>query len=462
MTAAIVPYQRRELKRGAVNIVQFATEGVAADVRIERVDRRNRSSWYALRLASTESDVTGRLLGVLAGGEIVDLGGLAVAPGSIGSARFAVTTPRKTAYREMFLEIRSEGVLLRVEAPKPPASRGPGALKSGALIIAFGAAVATCGGLVAQVLPRAPLLGAPSSAVAGGRVQLPYETRGYGTLAYTATTDAGAILGSGPLDARSGAIDLALPMAAASHHVVVDLTIRGPLGSASRSTSFAVVAPEPRSAVARILSLATRRDAMPGGETVLASYLVFGDSGTVALLDAGGKVVASSPFTHRGTTRIAVPPALRAVPLVARLTVHRGATDATVSVAVPPNAIPALPETTLAANVAATDADVPESVSPIDSASDPHGGIIAVRGRAIAGHPLELRVMPNAAPMHAELQDDTGESLAEVVIAPGAIRGVLPLPTAAVSTKYFLVLHYQHNGGEETVVRTVVARQAQK
>ncbi|MDB5095097.1 MAG: hypothetical protein JWO85_3198 [Candidatus Eremiobacteraeota bacterium] len=462
---AIVPYQRREVKRGAVNVVQFATEDVAADVRIDRVDRRNRSSWYAVRLASTDSDVTGRLLGVLRGGEIVDLGGLAVASGSIGSARFAVTTPRTTAFESMFLEIRSEHVLLRVEAPKPPPRLGLATLKNGVIFIAFGAAVAVCGELVALALPRAPLLSAPSSAIAGARVRLPYATRGYGTVEYTAATEDGTVVAGGPLDAASGEIGFAVPAGAASHRVFVALSLRGPLGAASRSASFAVVAPEPeasRTGVARVLSFAARRDATIGGETVLASYLVLGDAGTVALLDAAGKVVASAPFTHRGTTRIAVPPAQRLTSLVAQLTVRRGTTDATASVAVAPNAVPYPPGTDKApgATVAAAEQDVPEAVTPLDSVSGKRGGIIAVQGRAVAGHPLDLRVMPNAAPMHVELQDDAGETLAENAIEPGATRAALPLPAATERTKYFLVLHYSHNGGEETVVRTVIASPA--
>ena len=73
-----------------------------------------------------DADVTGRLLGVARNGEITDLGGVAVAPGSIGSARLAVIAPRAGAYRSMFLEIRSENVLVRVDAPVPPSRAGCG------------------------------------------------------------------------------------------------------------------------------------------------------------------------------------------------------------------------------------------------------------------------------------------------------------------------------------------------
>ena len=109
-----------ELERDRGNVVQFAAGGVAADVRVERVDRRKRSCWYAIRLASTDADVTGRLLGVHRNGDVTDLGGVAVAPGSIGAARLAVIAPRAGTYRSLCLEIRSENVLVRVDAPVPP------------------------------------------------------------------------------------------------------------------------------------------------------------------------------------------------------------------------------------------------------------------------------------------------------------------------------------------------------
>src|SRR6202011_4417728 len=132
---------RRRGRRGAAGVLQFASSGVAADVRVERVDRRNRCSWYALDLAANESAVTGRLVGVHRGGDVEELGALDAAAGSMGFARFAVTTPRTGAYRTMYLEIRSGEMILRVEAPLPPAAPRFGMLKiaGGSLVLALAA-----------------------------------------------------------------------------------------------------------------------------------------------------------------------------------------------------------------------------------------------------------------------------------------------------------------------------------
>jgi hypothetical protein len=392
---ALARYEGGTLARAGGNVVEFAAGGVAAAVRVERVDRKRRSSWYAIRLASTDAEVTGRLLGVHRNGEITDLGGIAVAPGSVGSARLAVVAPHAGTYRSMFLEIRSDNVLVRVDAPVPPSSSSFGIRpwKAGAALAAAGA-VAMCGGLVALAMPRDPMLAAPSRAVPVPHVRLPH----------------------------------------------------------------AVAAPP---ALARITSFAARRDPGAAGDTVLVSYLAVGERGTVALLDAAGNVVTSAPFAHVGTNRLPVPHAFQSQPMTARITVHRGTTVADASVAIAPGATPqpsASPDALASIAPGTAAADVPEAVTPIDAMSSrTSGGAIAIVGRALAGHPLVLHVAASSSPMQVELQDEAGGTLAETTIAARATSAVLPLPPATAPVTYFVALHYARNGGEETVVRTVVA-----
>jgi hypothetical protein len=460
---ALARYEGGNLARVDGNVVQFAAGGVAADVRVERVDRRKRASWYAIRLASTDADVTGRLLGVARNGEVTDLGGVAVAPGSIGSARLAVVAPRAGTYRSMFLEIRSENVLVRVDAPVPPSRPGISPWEAGAALAAIGA-VAMCGGLVALALPRDPMLAAPAHAVAGTHVRLPYAAGADGPVDYAASSDDGRVIASGTLTRRSGEIAFALPASAASHRVSVALSVHGPLGAVSRTASFAVAAPEPvtvPAAVARVMSFSARRDPGAAGDTILASYLAIGERGTIALLDAAGKVVASAPFAHVGTNRLAVPPAYSTQPMTARITVHRGTTVADASVAVPASVLPQpsmTPDAQASPGPGTAVGDAPEAVTPIDAVSPrTTGGALAIVGRAIAGHALRLHVAASSSPMQVELQDESGGTLAETTVAPNATSAVLPLPASTATTTYFVALHYARNGGEETVVRTVVA-----
>lgn len=175
---ALVPYRGRSgvLRRGERTVAQFASNGVAADVRVERVDARNRCCWYAIKLASNDSDATGRLVGVRRGGSIDELGSVEVMPRSAGSGRFAVTTPRTGAYAAMYLEVWSGEMLLRVEAPQPPAPRGSRGLRAGAMLVALGVAAACAGAMpfaLAHDAKRAapiamrPKAAAVSAAIAG-------------------------------------------------------------------------------------------------------------------------------------------------------------------------------------------------------------------------------------------------------------------------------------------------------
>jgi hypothetical protein len=390
----IVPYAqgdiRRSLRRGATSVVQFSSGGVAADVRIERVDRRNRCCWYALKLGSNGSEVTGRLIGMQRGGALDELGSVDVAPGSMGSARFAVTAPRTGAYQAMYLEIRSDEMLLRVETPRPPAPSRFGPFKAAGMLLAIGVG-ASCAGAVPLALARDSNRTAPVHAVA--------------------------------------------------------------------ATPRRVAPVSVQATPARVISFSARRDAAPDGESVLASYLAVGERGTIALLDPAGTVIASGPFTRVGTIRIPVPRAFRAVPLTAQLTVHRGETKAASGVFVPPNAVATpLPNPSPNAAPAAAPDTPAEGITPIDSASAAAaGGIVGVEGHAVAGQPLHLRVTPQTSAMHVELQDETGTTLAETEIAPGARRAALALPPATSRVTYLLALHYTHNGGEETIIRTVNA-----
>jgi hypothetical protein len=392
--SAIVPYERAlpEASRGAGAVLEFAANGVAADVRVERVDRRNRCRWYAVKLAAGASSAQARLVGVTRGGDAEQLGCVDVAAGSIGSATFAVTTPRTGAHDAMYLEIRSDELLLRVDAPCPPAPTRFGGWKAAAMLVALGAGVST----------------AAAASLALAR------------------------------DAKHAA--------------------PAPVAATAVAPKIAVAAPAPV-APARVLSFSARRDDAPGGESVLASYLAVGDHGSIALLDSAGTVISTGPFTRVGTIRLNVPKAYRLLPMIARITVHRGETKAVSSVYVPPNATATPRPSPSPTAQPVTAADQPgEGVTPLDAtASGDAAGLIAIEGRAIAGRPLHLRVTPQPNAVHLELEDESGATLSETDVAAGATHAAVPLPPSEARATYLLALHYRRNGGEETVIRTVVA-----
>jgi hypothetical protein len=391
--SALIPYERSELVRrrhrrqnGATNVLQLASAGIAADVRIERVDRRNARAWYALRLGAGTSDVTARLLGRLRGGVVEELGSMLAPAGSIGSASFAVTTPRTGAYESIVLEIRSGEMLLHVDAslpPRPPRSRlfvSAGILGVAGFVLLAGAAVPFAFGAVERGTSRP------------------------------------------------------IPAAAVS--------------------PIPVAVKVPPAAAARVQSFSARRDQMPGGrETVLASYLAVGERGSVALLDGDGSVVATAPFAHAGTIRLPVPSAYRALPLTAQLTVRGGGAKAVSSVLVGPNAIATAAPVTPAPSASPSTASAPAG----DSAQTANTGLLTVVGRAVAGTPLNLRLAAQRTRVRIELEDEAGTTIAETDVPAGGTHATLPIPPSSERATYLVALHYTRGGGEELLIRTVVA-----
>jgi hypothetical protein len=376
-STAIVPAHK---KASHVNVVHCASEGVAADVRVSRAGRRRRRSFaYTVRLATAKFNVTGRLIGVARCGDIEDLGELAVASGSIGSARLAVPAERVAGYDAIYLEIRSDDLLLRVEAPRLPERQRARGFGVAATLIGLGICAA-----------GASLLG---SSISRGTV---------------------------------------------------------PEKPATVVASNPVVASRPVAAPARVLSFSARRDFGAGGETMLASYLAVGERGTVALVAPSGKVVSSAPFVHVGTSRLAIADAYRTTPLLAKLTIHRGTTEAVASVVVPPGILPAF-------------ARIPGVTTPEEAAQDRSGqpmssGIIGVQGRAIAGREMTVRLEAQSTPVHVELQDASGGMIAQRDVAAGTTLFTMALPSAPTVQTYYLVVRYaRSSGGEETVVQPITA-----
>jgi hypothetical protein len=363
-STALVPLQSR-----APKIVQFATDGVAAVVRLEPLDRRLGTSAYAIRLASAQAHLFGRLIGVLPSGEAVELGDLAVAAGSIGSARLTVAAPRG-GFRSMVLELRSEKLLLQIEAPRPPQPRRFHPLGVAA-VGGLAAAVVAGGAAVALEVPQSPMLGVPGQAIAGAPVSVQYAVRGSGSASYTARYDDGTVFASGTLPGARGAIALDVPRDAANRTVWVAVAMRGWLGAAAGAASFAVVPPPvvPRPVIAKPRVVVVYRD-RPAA------------------------------------------PARAAAPAPA------------------PSAAPA---------------------APVRIASV---GMLVVEGDAVAGAPLQLRVMPHRTAMTVTMQDASGTTVAERELAPGETRATLPLP--ARPDTYFLALRYDDDGGQQqTVVQPV-------
>jgi hypothetical protein len=143
----------------SVNVMQSAGDGIAADIRAVRIDPR--MVLYFVRVASTTFQLSARLIGIRRNGETLDLGGLAVAPASIGSARLTVPQACAEECTTIQLEIRTDTSLMRLEAPQAPLLQ-PRKFSWGLATAAALMLVGFCGALSVFERPHpAPLAAAP-------------------------------------------------------------------------------------------------------------------------------------------------------------------------------------------------------------------------------------------------------------------------------------------------------------
>lgn len=161
---ALVPRPRAALsppRAANINVMQSSSNGIAADIRVFRIDPR--VVLYVVRVASTTFALTARLIGMRKNGEALDLGGLSVAPASIGSARLTVAQRCADDCETIYLEIRTDESMMRVEAPRIPAPARSKIFSS----FAIGAALTMSATSVAILtLHRAPATVAPAPVAA--------------------------------------------------------------------------------------------------------------------------------------------------------------------------------------------------------------------------------------------------------------------------------------------------------
>jgi hypothetical protein len=444
-------------------LVQYVHDGVAADVLLRRVDRRNRTAAYEIRLVTQRSDLTARLVGVDPRGTAVELGVVVVGSGSIGASRFSVPLPGKgRGFTDVYLELRADDLMLNVAAPAPPPKTGHRAFRIGMALVALGATAAAGSGL-AFALPDTPSLAAPSRAVAGEFVHLGYATRGFGSSRYVVTSDDGSTVAAADLHAPHGEIAFALPASSAHHNVSVALSTTGVFGTIVRNAAIAVVAPPPTrtGSVARVAAFSARREMYGNGESILASYLAVADDGELTVRDRAGHVVARAPFARRGTDRIAIPDAVQSQPLSVRLDVRYGASRAMAMVDTQPisdpqsiidSAVPAAPVTQPAP---AAD-EVPEAVVPVDDQSSASGDEpFSIAGTPTAGHPLKISIRRFVSGMRFRLADDAGLVIDEVAVTDSSRIVSLRTPPSLDARTYYLTCSYGSGAGEETLVRSV-------
>lgn len=445
-------------------LVRLAAGGVAAIVRLDAFDRRSGVAWYVVQLGTVSGEVRGHVIGAFADGTTIELGRLSVAGGTISESRFAVPQ-RGPRFAHIYVDLRADDLMLRLEAPPIPALHRPRAFRVGAACLAAGTLVAT-GGVLALAVPREPVVAAPHYAPAGEVVRVAYAMRGLGRARFAAAGEAGGLLAAGPLTASRGEIAVLLPRKTRGR-VQVRVDVDGPLGHAQRAVSLAVIPPVATvpfvQPPAHIGSFAVRREETEGVSSVLASYLAVADAGTLEVFDATNHTVARAAFSRGGTSRIALPAGLEHRTLTVRLDVRRGVSHARTAVTLPPSAS-VIPSAAVVA-----DAPPPSDAAPASADDTPetdgtaNGAIsggspddpFAIAGTAVAGRPMTIAIRRLLPGMRLRLTDDVGNAVAETVVPADATQVSLTPPSATGARIYYLTCSYGSGHTEEVVVRSV-------
>lgn len=444
-------------KRRTSALLQLQAGDVACTLQVRDPDRGQKGATYGLLLANEAiGEVSCRLYGIDDRKRTREFGQLVVAGRSAGSSIFA-TPEGALSCKRLYVEVLGRDMCLLGEAIVPRASRPAVAWQFLTLLcLLFLGSLVIASIFVAQK-PAIHALVVPSS-VNPGSVRIPYVFSDRTTGRYRAITSDGRLLSSDVLATSSGALTLVLSDrdVGSRVHLVVEAT--GATGSVSRSADFDVVAtPIPiaiRAPLARIVSLSARREVDAEKTSVLASYLATGDGGMIRVLDTYGTEIGRAPFSHVGTTRIALTGDARGHALRAILDVTRAGSRTSSSVELPADVMPTPPPTLAAAVAISPTVPANEAISN-DAAFASPGDPFAVVERVVAGRLFTVSIRHPLPNMRIALQDAMGTTLDERSISAGASSIAFTAPRSTIVETYYLSCTYERASGQESLIRSL-------
>ena len=442
----------RNFPAGSRAHVQIPGGDCAAHMAYAGFDRRTRTATYALRFVNqTSCAMSARMFCVTRRGEAIPAYPLAIdiAPFSIKDTLVPVRIADVGPYDRALVEVQGGGIAFSVEAPAPPAppSRSMRLVRWGAaaavstIVLAVAAAAAT---------PRLPVLAAPSRALAGQRIDVPYVRAGLGSLQYELSTMDGRQIAAGIAGAREGVLHLTLPNSTFSTRYVLKARARGFLGEVERraillamvpAVAVPRVVPPPAGAATRIQTLGVSPSPVRAGMPLKVTYESNAVAGDVRLTDLQGRSLARASLRPDGVTWLHVPLAAagREVNVTVRASGPRG--DATSSVGVvvfPPGEAAA--SSAGAAGVAR--AQGPASLT-LSKETVPSGFAFAVR---VSGSSGAVRVA---------LTDAGGKVVSQRDAIPGATI-TMTAPHVRRATTYYVIATIVQGSGEQSLVRKIV------
>jgi hypothetical protein len=436
---------------GTGTAMQTPAGSVSAFFALEGFDRRRGVAIYALRVVNrTSSALICRTWVVSRAGDAVLAYPLSfeVAPLSTSATQVPVWPGDFASFDRAIAEIAGDGVQCIVEAPAPPTVKPQRAYAR--------VAVASCvAGLAALILlvalraaaPRITAFAVPPEALAGTTLRAEYDAAGTGALSYVVTAPDGRRLQSGNLDDRSGSIPIALPVTSAPGAFVLEMTMAGPLGSATQTRVVNAIVGK-AAMVAQIAAISVKPIVAKPGQTVTVAYSALGQDGYVRLMGSDGTIWQQQPFSRNGQTELLIPPvsSSREMRVLLHVTQGRSAAESVAGLVVEPAS---RQRADAAAQIVGDD-------DPSSGATSAANGTFEILTPAVrSGGTIRIHILSPRNGMRISLTD--GQSREITGVSPGvdADEITLQAPIVSAPTRYTVVASFTDGFGQESIVQPV-------
>lgn len=438
-----------ELPFGSQSQVQTANGRLSAFLGFAGYDRSVRVAKYALRVLNNTSLPAHARLYIEVGGVQQDAYPLSfeIAPFSMRDDMVPVRFDATGPYDRAIVEVFSEETRFTVDAPPPPPQKRTWYKWIAAGLIPVFAA----GGIIAAT-PRVLAVAAPSKAVAGSTIRVPFQVSGNGSVEYDFSTRDGVQIAAG-LAQRSDVLRLPIPANGSGAPYTLHVRMRNAFLASERAATIAAVAaphgvkpaakPPAPDASTLISDLSVSPSPVHAGTMISVKYATSARGGDVWLLGLDGRTWARAPISPSGITQLSVPQAAAGHDMRVVLHAQRGNSHAETAIG-----LTVLPSTDLAKS------DAP--VQPA-AAAKPAAPTLALDSQVVSpGDNVVVRVSGARGDVKITLMTSGGTTIEQgsVSQADGAIS--ISAPPVSSVTNFYVVATYTQGVSEQSIVKRLV------
>lgn len=432
--------------------MQTLAGSVSAFFALESFDRRRGVATYVLRVVNrTQSTLICRTWVIERGGgaALAYPALFEIAPLSTSAMHVPVWPRDFGSFDRAIAEIAGEGVQCIVEAPAPVRVR-PETLftRLAAAAVAVGLVALGLAGALNAAMPRIAAFAVPPEGLAGTTVRAEYNTSGAGTLTYSVLAPDGRRIQGGAVNDRSGVLAIPLPTTDAAGGYTVQMSMAGPLGTATETRVLNAVAGG--AASAQIGGISVSPLVAKPGQTVNVAYSASGDGGYVRLLGGDGTIWQQQPFSRSGQTQLVVPPVTSSQQMKVLLHVSKGhsATQSVAGLLVVPTAAAVRPVDSSA--ILGDDDPGAGSAGAADSSANATFALATATVKS--GATIHVHLLSPRNGMRIALTDGQSREVAGMNVGSDSSDVTLTAPVVAAPTRYTVVATFTDGFGQESVV----------